>query len=205
MLIMEIKILHHATIKIVVNKTIYFDPYDISEELHDADYIFITHDHYDHYDKEAISKIKKATTKIIVPKVLSNEENNLVVEPNKKYTIDDLSFETLPSYNLDKPFHPREKDYVGYNILLQDEYFYIMGDTDQTKEAEKVLTDVCFIPIGGIYTMDVNEAAAYINRIKPKIAIPIHYGKIVGEKELGEEFKNKVNKNIEVKLLMEEN
>ncbi|MBQ6323381.1 MAG: MBL fold metallo-hydrolase [Bacilli bacterium] len=201
---MQIEVLGHSSIKLIADKIIYIDPYDIKEETHDADYIFITHDHYDHYDKESISKIRKETTKTIVPKVLNTEENSLIVEPNKNYKIDDLSFETIPSYNIDKPFHPKEKEYVGYNILLHDEYFYIMGDTDQTPEVDMVKTDVCFVPIAGVYTMDVNEAANYINNLNPKKAIPIHYGKIVGDISLGEEFKNKVNKNIQVDLLIKE-
>lgn len=201
---MKIEVLNHASVKLTGDKIIYFDPYDIKNEKHDADYIFITHDHYDHYDEKSILSIKKDQTKIIVPKILQEKENNLIVEPGKKYRIDDIEFSTIPAYNLDKPFHPKEKDYVGYNILLQDEYFYIMGDTDRTPELDMVKTDVCFVPIGGVYTMDVEEAADYINKLNPKKVIPIHYGKIVGDISLGEEFKNKINKNIEVELLIKE-
>ena len=199
---MNIEVNTQASIKISSNHIIYFDPYKIDKEMHDADYIFITHDHYDHYDKISIEKIRKETTKIIVPKVLQNDENNLVVEPNKHYTIDDISFDTIPSYNLDKNYHPREKDYVGYNILLNDCYFYIMGDTDRTPEAASVKTDVCFVPIGGTYTMNIEEAAAYINSLKPKKAIPIHYGSIVGDKSLGIDFKSLINSDIEVEVLI---
>lgn len=195
---MKIEILNHASIKLSDNKIIYFDPYDIKEEYQDADYIFITHDHYDHYDEESITNIKKATTKIIVPKCLENKPNDLVVEPNKDYNIDNISFTTIPSYNIDKEFHPKEKGYVGYNVLLNGLYYYVMGDTDRTYEADNVKTDICFVPIGGKFTMNLDEAVSYINDLKPTKAIPIHYGKIVGERTLGEEFKNKINKNIEV-------
>ncbi len=201
---MQIKVLGHASIKIISNKIIYFDPYAINDEVHDADYIFITHDHYDHYDEKSISNIKKSSTKIVIPKILQEKRNDLVVEPNKKYQIDEIYFETIPAYNIGKTFHPKEKEYVGYNILLQNEYFYIMGDTDRTPESDMVKTDICFVPIGGVYTMDVDEAADYINSLNPKKAIPIHYGKIVGDISLGEDFKNKVNKNIQVELLIKE-
>lgn len=201
---MQIEVLGHASIKIISNKIIYFDPYAINDEVHDADYIFITHDHYDHYDEKSISNIKKSSTKIVVPKILQEKRNDLVVEPNIKYQIDEIYFETIPAYNIGKTFHPKEKEYVGYNILLQNEYFYIMGDTDRTPESDMVKTDICFVPIGGVYTMDVDEAADYINNLNPKKAIPIHYGKIVGDISLGEDFKNKVNKNIQVELLIKE-
>ena len=199
---MEVEVLNHASIKLSDDIIIYFDPYDIKNEYHDADYIFITHDHYDHYDNVSIEKVKKETTKIILPKCLEDKEHYLLVEPNKEYIIDNIKFSTIPSYNLDKPFHPKEKEYVGYNILLKDEYYYIMGDTDRTPEVDSVKTDYCFIPIGGVYTMDVYEAINYINDLNPKIAIPIHYGKIVGDKSLGSIFKDKVKKEIEVRILI---
>ncbi len=199
---MKIEVLHHATIKIITDKIIYFDPYDINEDYHDADYIFITHDHYDHYDSASIKKVKKSTTKIILPKNLKLETNSFEVEPYKSYTLDNLKFETIPSYNINKEYHPKEKAYLGYNLFLQNKRLYVMGDTDRTPEADKVKTDICFVPIGGEYTMNVDEATAYINDLKPKKAIPIHYGKIIGNINLGEEFKSKINKNIEVELFI---
>lgn len=197
---MKIEVLEHAVVKLSNDKIIYFDPYDIKDELHDADYIFITHDHYDHYDQDSINNIKKDTTKIIVPKCLEKKENNLVVEPNKEYQIDDIKFETISAYNLEKDFHPKENGYIGYNVLINGLYYYVMGDTDRTFETNTVKTDVCFVPIGGKYTMNIDEAVSYINELKPKKAIPIHYGKIVGNTNLGEEFKNRIDKNIEVEI-----
>lgn len=197
---MKIEVFHQAAIKLISDKIIYFDPYDINKDYHDADYIFITHDHYDHYDEQSIKKISKETTKLIVPKCLEGNNENLIVEPNKEYEIDNIKFQTIPSYNLTKPFHPKEKGYVGYNILLENEYYYIMGDTDRTPETDMVKTDYCFVPIGGTYTMNVLDAADYVNHIHPKLAIPIHYGSIIGDISLGEEFKNKVNKDIEVEI-----
>ncbi len=197
---MKIEVFQQASIKLTGEKIIYFDPYNIKEDYHDADYIFITHDHYDHYDEKSIEKIKNSQTKIIVPLCLKDKPHHLLVEGYRMYGIDGLKFNTIPSYNIEKPFHPREKYYVGYNILLEDKYYYIMGDTDRTPEADGVKTDICFVPIGGTYTMNVDEAADYINDLKPEVAIPIHYGSIVGELSLGEEFKKKVNKDIKVEI-----
>ena len=197
---MRIEVFTQAAIKMVGDKVIYFDPYLIKDEYHDADYIFITHDHYDHYDDDSINNIKNDNTKIILPICLKDKPNNLVVEPNKEYVIDDIKFKTIPSYNLEKPFHPREKEYVGYLIELEGLTYYIMGDTDVTNEALEVITDVCFVPIGGKYTMDYLEAIDYINKINPKKVIPIHYGSIIGDITLGAQFKEKINKNIEVEI-----
>ncbi len=86
--------------------------------------------------------------------------------------------------------------------MLENEYYYIMGDTDRTPEADMIKCDYCFVPIGGTYTMNVDEAAEYINHIHPKVAIPIHYGSIVGDISLGEDFKNKVDKDIKVEIMI---
>ena len=202
---MKIDVIHHASIKLTGEKVIYFDPYKIEEEYHDADYIFITHDHYDHYDEESIQKVRKDTTKIIVPICLKEKEHHLLVDEYKMYEIDGIKFFTIPSYNINKPYHPIEKNYVGYNILLEDKYYYIMGDTDRTPKTDMVKSDYCFVPIGGTYTMNVEEAATYINEVKPKVAIPIHYGMITGDLTLGEKFKEKINKEIEVQIKIGEN
>lgn len=199
---MKIEVIHHASIKLTGNKVIYFDPYKIEEEIHDADYIFITHDHYDHYDPESIEKVRNDNTKIIVPLCLKDKEHNLLVDGYRMYGIDDIKFNTIPSYNINKDFHPREKYYVGYNVFLDGKYYYIMGDTDKTDEALQVKSDICFVPIGGTYTMDYQEAADYINEVKPEKAIPIHYGMITGDIDLGEKFKEKVDKDIEVDILI---
>ena len=198
---MQMDVIHHASIRLEEGIVLYIDPYDISEEKHDADYIFITHDHYDHYDEESIKKIKKSTTKIIVPLCLKDKGYDLVVEPDKEYVLDTLSFQTIPAYNTEASFHPKAANYVGYNILLNGLYYYIMGDTNRTHETDKVHSDICFVPIGGTYTMNVEEAVAYIDTVQPMVAIPIHYGKIVGNLSLGDEFQHKV-KNSKVILMI---
>ena len=104
---MKIEVIHHASIRLEDEKIIYFDPYDIKEEKHDADYIFITHDHYDHYDEDAIKKVKNNQTKIIVPECLKEKEHDLVVEPDKDYQLDNLFFQTISSYNINKNYHPK--------------------------------------------------------------------------------------------------
>ena len=202
---MKIKVFNQASIKLEDDVNIYFDTYDFKSEVHDADYIFITHNHYDHYDEESINKIMNSNTIIIVPNSLKEKamkltNNVIAVLPNNTYQVDTIKFETVASYNIDKKFHPKENNNVGYILTIKGIKYYVMGDTDRTQETDMVKTDVCFVPIGGTYTMDVFEAIEYINYIKPKKVIPIHYGSIVGDINLGEEFKNKINKEIEVEL-----
>lgn len=195
----------HSSIKIMKGIIIYIDPFRINEEKHDADLILITHDHYDHYSPEDINKIIKEDTIIVAPKTvkeLNNKENIIFVEPNKTYNIKGYKIVTIPAYNINKHFHPKENNWVGYIIEMEDLKYYIAGDTDITPENKKVECDVALIPIGGTYTMDYKEASELINIIRPKIAIPTHYGSIVGDITDGEKFEKLVDNTIDVQILI---
>jgi len=205
----NVKWLGHSSIKIFSNKIIYIDPYNIKNFYNDADLIFITHNHYDHYSEDDIKKCLKENTKIIVTIDLYNrvlelgfkESNIIIVTPNKNYKIDNIIFDTIPSYNTNKSFHPKENNWVGYIISIDNIKYYIAGDTDITNEAKSVKCDVAFLPIGGVYTMDYQEASILTNIINPKIVVPIHYGTIVGTKNDAENFKNSINSNIRCEIL----
>ena len=202
----NVKVLIHSCIKFDFENIIYFDPFKLDKDYNDADFIFITHSHYDHFSEEDILKVKKENTKIIVPEDLYNKcldlgfkkEDILVVLPNKTYNIDNINFDTIPAYNVNKAFHPKENNWVGYILNLDGTRYYIAGDTDITEENKKVICDVALVPIGGTYTMTAKEAAELINIINPKVAIPTHYGTIVGKKEDADIFKNFVNDKINV-------
>lgn len=195
----------HSSIKIMKGIIIYFDPFRINEEKHDADLILITHDHYDHYSPEDIKKVIKKDTIIVAPKTineLNNKENITFVEPNQTYNINGYKIDTIPAYNISKHFHPKENNWIGYIIEIDGLKYYVAGDTDITPENRQIKCDVALIPIGGIYTMDYKEASELINIIKPKIAIPTHYGSIVGDITDGEKFKKLIDNTIDVQILI---
>ena len=204
----NIRLIAQSAIRIVNKGTIiYFDPYLINNCDNDADYIFITHSHYDHYSPEDIKKIIKPDTKIIVPKDLEKSiesSNILVVEPDKEYVIGDISFKTTRSYNNNKSFHKKEYNWVGYIVNIDNNKVYVSGDTDYIDEMHNINCDIAFVPIGGTYTMDYKEASMAINTIKPKLAIPTHYGTIVGSTKDAFEFQKLVDKNINVQIIKED-
>ena len=188
---MKIEINCHSSIRITANKTIYFDPFKIEEECHDADIIFITHDHYDHFSIEDIKKIEKNDTVYVIPECMYNMlggENVIVVEPGEKTIVEGFETFVVPAYNKLKPFHPKMKGYVGYNVLIEGKRVYVAGDTDMNEDNRKLKCDIALVPVGGKYTMDYKQAAELVNLIKPEIAIPTHYGDIVGDKNDGEKF-----------------
>ena len=203
----NIELFCQSSLKFNSDKIIYFDPFKINDEFHDADYIFVTHDHFDHYDVDSINNIRKDDTKIIIPGTLKDkalelfsEDNIFIVEPLKDYVVGDISFKTIPAYNTNKNFHPRSNNWVGYVVNLDNHSYYVMGDTDSIPEAKEVKCDVLFIPIGGYYTMDYKEAAELTNIIKPIIAVPIHYSTVVGTKEDADKFLDMIE--VEGKVIM---
>ena len=208
----NIDVLCHSSIKINKEKIIYIDPFKIDKDYEDADLIFITHDHYDHYSEDDIDKVKKDETVFIVPEELLtkllvkgyNKNNIITVEPNMQYMVEGIKFETIPAYNMDKQFHPKENEWVGYIIEIKGIRYYIAGDTDITEENKKVKCDVAFIPVGGTYTTDFKEAAQLVNEIKPKIAVPTHYGSVVGTKQDATDFVRLLHPMIKGIILMQE-
>ena len=208
----NIEVLYHSSIRINKEKTIYIDPFKIDRNYNDADIVFITHDHYDHYSEEDIDKVINENTTIIIPEELLtnllrkgiNKNAIITVEPNEKCMVQGIKFETIPAYNTNKIFHPKENGWVGYIITLDDIRYYIAGDTDITEENRKVKCDVAFVPVGGTYTMDFKEAAQLINEIQPKIAVPIHYGSVVGTKQDATDFIKLLHPSIKGIILMKQ-
>lgn len=199
-----------SSIRIEGSKLVlYFDPFKIEQNANDADIIFLTHDHYDHFSPEDIVKVAKADTIFVVPQKMKDmvqafakdEKHIVALAPGVVKEIGDLMIRTIPAYNtsLLKPFHKKSEGWIGYVIKMDNQRIYVSGDTDATEEAlDMVKCDIAMVPIGGTYTMDAKKAADFVNKLKPEIAIPTHYGSIVGEVSDGEEFKKYVNKSINV-------
>lgn len=201
----NIEVNTQSSIRLGFDKVIYFDPYKIETDRHDADIIFITHNHYDHMDNESIEKVKNDITIVVAPKsmedVISKIEfsDYIYLEPFDETNLDNINIKTILAYNNEKQFHPRINNWLGYIVTIDNTTYYIAGDTDITEEANNIKCDIAFIPIGGHFTMDVKEATELVKRINPKIVIPIHYGSIIGEPTYGKVLKeNLSNTNIKV-------
>lgn len=187
---------------------IYVDPLAINDEVHDADFILITHGHYDHFSPEDIRKVAKADSILVVPEKMVDKAGEVsdavakteTVKPGVYREINGLEFETVPAYNTLKPFHPKSAEWVGYVLWTDGNRIYIAGDTDATKEAKAVKCEIALVPIGGTYTMDAKKAAELVNTIRPNVAIPVHYGSIVGKSSDGDVFAQNVKDPIKVEF-----
>lgn len=187
---------------------IYIDPFQIQTEPHDAAYVLITHDHYDHFSPDDIAKVVSDKTILVVPERMAGQAQKLsgmftrivTVKPGVYREIDGLELETVPAYNILKPFHRKDAEWVGYILRIDGKRIYIAGDTDATKEAKAVKCDIALVPIGGTYTMDAKKAAELVNTLRPNVAIPVHYGTVVGSPRDGEVFAENVKEPIRVEF-----
>lgn len=197
----NISVNKQSSIRIEGNKILYFDAFGIESETHDADYIFVTHEHFDHFDPASILKVMNEDTTIIAPESMKkkllkelavSDDRCIFCKPNESLEMSGILVETVPAYNILKPFHTKISKWVGYVVKMDDITYYITGDTDANEDVKKVVCDVALVPIGGHYTMDKKQAAELICNMKPTAAIPTHYGEVVGNPEDGVDFKNLV-------------
>lgn len=186
-------------------KVIYFDPFVLPEEPEKADLILITHEHYDHCSPENVNKIKKENTLIVANETSARklEGNVRVMKGREILEVNGVKIYSVPAYNVNKPFHPKGSG-LGFIVEVGGTRIYHAGDTDFIPEMNDIEVDVALLPIGGTYTMDIDEAVKATLAIKPKIVIPMHYGHIEGTEADPEIFKEKVisaTRDIQVMIL----
>jgi L-ascorbate metabolism protein UlaG (beta-lactamase superfamily) len=192
--------LGHASIKITGEKTIYIDPFEISGG-EPADLILITHDHYDHLSPKDVAKIRTDKTVVVVPSGCRGKISGKVevMSVGEKKVFAGISVEAVPAYNIGKDFHPRLKGGLGYVVTANGIRIYQAGDTDRIPEMKSLKNiDVAILPVGGTYTMNPREAAEAADDVQPKVAIPFHYGAIVGSSNDAETFKKHCTIAVEI-------
>lgn len=197
--------LGHDSILIQFNeKNIYFDPFQISKKSPPADYVFISHEHFDHLSMEDLKIISKPKTKIIIPNQWVSKLKELKceiigVKIGDKTKIDEFEVQVVPAYNPKKQFHPKNYGGAGYIVKIGQTVYYHAGDTDLIPEMKDFPEiDVAFLPVSGTYVMDSKEAAEATKIMKIKKAIPMHYGAIVGSEGDALEFQKLANCTVEI-------
>ena len=194
--------LGHDSFRIDASKTIYLDPYQVSSGPK-ADLIMITHDHFDHCSPDDVAKIQQPGTVIVTEKDSAKKLTGdlRVIKPGESLVVDEVKIEAVPSYNTDKEFHPKRNAWLGFIIEIQGVRVFHAGDTDFIPEMNGFNVDIALLPVSGTYVMTADQAVKAALAISPKLAIPMHYGTIVGSDQDAINFKKALEGKIEVLVL----
>ncbi len=197
----EITWLGHASFKIKNNAVIYIDPWNIDDNER-ADLILVTHEHFDHLSPDDIEKVRgKDTVIVTIPLCAPRISGDVrAMRAGDTIKVHDVEIEAVPAYNINKKFHEKSSGRVGFIITMGGERIYHAGDSDLIPEMDSINVDIALLPVGGVYTMSPEEAASAANRIRPKLAIPMHWGSsVVGKREDAEKFKDLCEVPVEIK------
>ena len=194
--------LGHDSFRIDASKTIYLDPYQVSSGPK-ADLIMITHDHFDHCSPDDVAKIQQPGTVIVTEKDSAKKLTGdlRVIKPGESLVVDEVKVEAVPSHNTDKEFHPKKNAWLGFIIEIQGARIFHAGDTDFIPEMNGFNVDIALLPVSGTYVMTADQAVEAALAISPKLAIPMHYGTIVGSDQDAITFKKALEGKIEVLIL----
>ncbi len=206
--------LKHSGFKMLFeNKVFYIDPFKLNEtfsedELEKADFVFITHSHFDHCDLDSLKLIVSSNTVVFCSFDCNSKISKLdvkdvvLVKPNMTFDKNffesfnvNFSFKTVPAYNIDKDFHPKENNWVGYILDFNGFKIYHVGDSDDISENYGLNVNVVLVPVSGVYVMDYSEAYNFVSNLFFDVAIPIHFGLIVGSLDDALNFKNLLEKD----------
>jgi L-ascorbate metabolism protein UlaG (beta-lactamase superfamily) len=190
----QLKWLGHASFRISdANTVIYIDPWKIKKATHDATLVLVSHSHYDHYSADDIARVSGMTTKLVAAgDVVEKYGKGLVLKPGQTCEAAGVKITGVSAYNPDKKFHPKTNNWLGFVIEIGGKRIYYAGDTDETPEMDALENiDLALLPAGGTYTMNADQAADATKKFKPKMAVPYHWGDIVGDRKDADAFAQK--------------
>jgi L-ascorbate metabolism protein UlaG (beta-lactamase superfamily) len=204
-IVKKIHWLGHDTIWLEGSVKVCIDPFQINTKR-PADLILITHEHFDHCSPDDVAKIQQKETTIVTDAVSAKKLRGdvRIVAPGDSLKLKGVDIEVGPAYNTNKDFHPKKAAMLSFVVSLDGVRYYHAGDTDYIPEMNDLRVDVAFLPVSGTYVMTAEEAIQAARVIKPRLAIPMHYGAIVGSEDDAVKFAKALRGQIEVVILPKE-
>lgn len=204
--------LGHASFRFDGSKIIYFDPWKLSMGAKKADIICVSHDHFDHFSKDDIAIISSKETVIVTTAAVARQLKGAklsykevrAISPGETFDAGDVSIRAVASYNMNKDFHPKRSGNAGFIVTADGVSIYHAGDTDEIPEMEGCKCDIALLPVSGTYVMTADEAAHAALAIKPKVAVPMHYGEVAGTAADAKRFQELLKGRVEVRILKKE-
>jgi L-ascorbate metabolism protein UlaG (beta-lactamase superfamily) len=203
--------LGHASFRIRTRAgVVYIDPYRVGDGP-PADIILITHDHFDHFSRDDIVRLANRGTTAIGPATVTEQlkGRTLSITPGEVVEVAELEISALPAYNTNKldssgkPFHAREAGWLGFVLRDGARRIYHSGDTDVIPEMDQAAgVDVALLPVSGTYVMSPPEAAEAARRIEPSVAVPMHWGTVIGSESDAMQFAEEARAKAETEVVI---
>jgi L-ascorbate metabolism protein UlaG (beta-lactamase superfamily) len=166
---------------------VFVDPWRVPASAGSADIILVTHPHHDHYDRKAIAGLSREGTVVILPRSCASEGQEAIAA-GETFSAAGIRVTGLPAYNQAKAFHPKGSNWLGYIVEVDGLRVYHAGDTDVIAEMRDLRPDIAILPIGGLFAMDWRAGVEAARIIKAGLAIPMHYGALLGGRNAGCRF-----------------
>lgn len=190
------------------SKIVYFDPWHLPAGAKKADIICVSHEHFDHCSAEDIAKISAKDTVIVASAEAAGQIRKAGIAAGEiramasgdTAAVGGVAIAATASYNIGKQFHPRKTNKLGFLVTMDGATVYHAGDTDAIPEMSAYRCDVALLPVSGTYVMTADEAAGAARAIRPKVAVPMHYGEVAGSPADAKRFSDLLKGEIEVKI-----
>ncbi|HSM03779.1 MAG TPA: MBL fold metallo-hydrolase [Longimicrobiales bacterium] len=155
---------------------VHVDPRGVAADR-PADYILLTHPHYDNFSEADILRLHGPDTVLIAPRGMRKQLPDVdhLVRPGDMLQLGDFDVLALPAYNQDRRFHPMGSEWLGYVFTVGGMTYYHAGDTDPIEAMKAVRCDVAFLPVDERYTMGAEGAAEAARACDASVVVPIHW------------------------------
>ncbi len=177
---------------------IHVDPLGVDEDS-EADVVLLTHPHYDNFSEDDIARVRGGRTVLIAPASMKKQLDDAdhFMRPGDMLQLDGFDVLAVPAHNVDKKFHTPDQGWLGYVFNIGETTYYHAGDTDFLDAMYGIRCDIAFLPVGGHYTMGVEDAAKAGEACGAEVLVPIHWGDPHGSEDdierLGELFSRQVH------------